>query len=349
MKFYKSGHPIHMREEDSAECDGRSLLKGFIKAAVLRNEPVHVLGFEVSEDELCTGLDSGTASRLVFHDGYSDPLQWLGQGKLSVQDYSAQNMRNRISQSDEPKVVTLVIDSLSWLLLHTPPTAVCQSLQELSRGGLKVKRVVALLHSDLHEQGVVGSVCHMATAVVTVTPVSGSVSAEAEPNGIVRTLLRRKTGRVSREGVVGSVCHMATAVVTVTPVSGSVSAEAEPNGIVRTLLRRKTGRVSREEEFYSVREDFSVQILRDLSTRKQPASDSRGETKQDDPAANLTFNLRLSEGERRARENLSLPFTFSEEKKSSLLQPRSGGGRILYEPDACDDFDQEDPDDDLDI
>lgn len=288
--------------KDSAECDGRSLLKGFIKAAVLRNEPVHVLGFEVSEDELCTGLDSGTASRLVFHDGYSDPLQWLGQGKLSVQDYSAQNMRNRISQSDDPKVVTLVIDSLSWLLLHTPPTAVCQSLQELSRGGLKVKRVVALLHSDLHEQGVVGSVCHMATAVVTVTP-----------------------------------------------VSGSVSAEAEPNGIVRTLLRRKTGRVSREEEFYSIQEDFSVQILRDLSTRKQPASDSRGETKQDDPAANLTFNLRLSEGERRARENLSLPFTFSEEKKSSLLQPRSGGGRILYEPDASDDFDQEDPDDDLDI
>ncbi|MGH0185795.1 UNVERIFIED_CONTAM: hypothetical protein FKN15_019047 [Acipenser sinensis] len=108
---------------------------------------------------------------------------------------------------------------------------------------------------------------------------------------------------------------MATAVVTVTPVSGSVSAEAEPNGIVRTLLRRKTGRVSRE----------------------------------DDPAANLTFNLRLSEGERRARENLSLPFTFSEEKKSSLLQPRSGRGRILYEPDASDDFDQEDPDDDLDI
>lgn len=288
--------------KDSAECDGRSLLKGFIKAAVLRNEPVHVLGFEVSEDELCTGLDSGPASRLVFHDGYSDPLQWLGQGKLSVQDYSAQNMRNRISQSDDPKVVTLVIDSLSWLLLHTPPTAVCQSLQELSRGGLKVKRVVALLHSDLHEQGVVGSVCHMATAVVTVTP-----------------------------------------------VSGSVSAEAEPNGIVRTLLRRKTGRVSREEECYSVREDFSVQILRDLSTRKQPAPDSRGETKQDDPAANLTFNLRLSEGERRARENLSLPFTFSEEKKSSLLQPRSGGGRILYEPDASDDFDQEDPDDDLDI
>ncbi|MGH0186850.1 UNVERIFIED_CONTAM: hypothetical protein FKN15_028484 [Acipenser sinensis] len=278
------------------------VLKYLCNLHCFSNEPVHVLGFEVSEDELCTGLDSGTASRLVFHDGYSDPLQWLGQGKLSVQDYSAQNMRNRISQSDDPKVVTLVIDSLSWLLLHTPPTAVCQSLQELSRGGLKVKRVVALLHSDLHEQGVVGSVCHMATAVVTVTP-----------------------------------------------VSGSVSAEAEPNGIVRTLLRRKTGRVSREEEFYSVLEDFSVQILRDLSTRKQPASDSRGETKQDDPAANLTFNLRLSEGERRARENLSLPFTFSEEKKSSLLQPRSGGGRILYEPDASDDFDQEDPDDDLDI
>ncbi|XP_041094287.1 elongator complex protein 5 isoform X2 [Polyodon spathula] len=220
--------------KDSSECDGRSLLKGFIKAALQRNEPVHVVGFEVSENELRTGLDSGAASRLVFHDGYSDPLQWLGQGKLSVQDYSAQNTRNRISQTDDPKLVTLIIDSLSWLLLHTPPTAVCQSLQELSRGGMKVKRVIALLHSDLHEQGVVGSVCHVATAVVTVTP-----------------------------------------------VSGSVSGEAEPNGIVRTLQRRKTGKVSQEEECYSVREDFSVQILRDLGTKKQPAPHRKGETKQE--------------------------------------------------------------------
>ena len=104
-----------------------------------------------------------------------------------------------------------------------------------------------------------------------------------------------------------------------------------------------------------------------------------------DPTANLTFNLRLSDQERQAKEKLALPFVFSKEKyptlpstfyenvplfktiktttnmhlysflficfdrKSALLRPGPGSGRILYEPDANDDYDQEDPDDDLDI
>lgn len=96
---------------------------------------------------------------------------------------------------------------------------------------------------------------------------------------------------------------------------------------------------------------------------------------QVDPTANLTFNLRLSETEREAKEKLALPFVFSKEKwgtfsqllyfllsfqplnvvtfasprKSALLHSGPGSGRILYEPDANDDYDQEDPDDDLDV
>lgn len=119
--------------------------------------------------------------------------------------------------------------------------------------------------------------------------------------------------------------------------------------------------------------------------------------------ANLTFNLRLSEMEREAKEKVALPFVFSQEKwgdvqycgaclvlssktelllyhnmccilyyyailemfliqmfltnflfiflnrKSALLHPGQGAGQIMYEPDANDDFDQEDPDEDLDV
>lgn len=36
-------------------------------------------------------------------------------------------------------------------------------------------------------------------------------------------------------------------------------------------------------------------------------------------------------------------------RKSALLRPTPGSGRIVYEPDANDDFDEEDPDDDLDV
>lgn len=36
-------------------------------------------------------------------------------------------------------------------------------------------------------------------------------------------------------------------------------------------------------------------------------------------------------------------------RKSALLRQGRGSGRIMYEPDANDDFDEEDPDDDLDV
>ena len=44
-----------------------------------------------------------------------------------------------------------------------------------------------------------------------------------------------------------------------------------------------------------------------------------------------------------------IPPLSSTPRKSALLHSGPGSGRIVYEPDANDDFDQEDPDDDLDV
>lgn len=45
----------------------------------------------------------------------------------------------------------------------------------------------------------------------------------------------------------------------------------------------------------------------------------------------------------------SVLFYASLYRKSALLRPARGSGRIMYEPDASDDLDEEDPDDDLDV
>lgn len=42
-------------------------------------------------------------------------------------------------------------------------------------------------------------------------------------------------------------------------------------------------------------------------------------------------------------------YIFFINRKTALLNPGQGAGRILYEPDENDDFDQEDPDEDLDV
>lgn len=56
-----------------------------------------------------------------------------------------------------------------------------------------------------------------------------------------------------------------------------------------------------------------------------------------------SFNLRLSDKEKEDRDKVELPFL----KKSGEVG--NGNGRIEYVPDDNDDWDEEDPDDDLDF
>ncbi|KAF8934452.1 hypothetical protein BGZ58_005686 [Dissophora ornata] len=63
------------------------------------------------------------------------------------------------------------------------------------------------------------------------------------------------------------------------------------------------------------------------------------ESQTSDPAANLSFNLNLTEEQRRAKNDTVLPY----------LKTQESTGAIYYEPDAADDFDDDDPDDDLTI
>ncbi|KAM3857665.1 elongator complex protein 5 [Diretmus argenteus] len=279
--------------QDSTSYSGRHLLKSFINAALSREEVVHVLGFEISEEELKNGLNGSSMKRLHFHNAYVDPLGWTEHPPFTVHQFTSNELTNLLKQTHQPKPVTLVIDSLSWILRHTSPPATCSTLQQLKKGGA-VRTIISLLHSDMHQRGMVGSVCHLATSIIIVTP-----------------------------GLRGD------------------------EAVAKTTRRSKMGKVMQDEEIFSIKDDLTVTIQSKPSHpgTKQPDPDEP----EADPTANLTFNLRLSDTERKAKEKLALPFVFSKEKKTALLHSAPGSGRILYEPDANDDYDQEDPDDDLDV
>lgn len=279
--------------QDSCRYSGRDLLRSFISSALDREEVVHVLGFEFSEEELKHGLKAPGLRRLHFHNAYSDPLGWMDHSTFTVNKFCFEDLTHLVKQGPLSKPAMLIIDSLTWILRHVSPPAVCKTLQQLKKGGA-VRAVIALLHADMHQRGTVGSVCHLATSVVTVSP-----------------------------GIKG---NEATAKIT---------------------RRSKSGKVLQDEEIFSIKEDLSVTILNKPRQLGHKQADS--EEQQTDPTANLTFNLRLSDAEREAKEKLALPFMFSKEKKTALLHPNKGSGWILYEPDANDDYDQEDPDDDLDV
>ncbi|CAB1415331.1 unnamed protein product [Pleuronectes platessa] len=279
--------------QDCAGYSGRRLLQSFISAALNRDETVHVIGFEVSEEELIGGLKGSSTQRLHFHDAFTDPLGWTDHPAFTVRQFNLDEVTHLVKQTSLPKAPTLVIDSLSWILRHVSPAAVCKTLQQLRKGGA-VRAVIGLLHTDMHQRGTVGSLCHLATSVITVAP-----------------------------GMKGD------------------------EAVAKITKRSKSGKVMLDEEIFHIREDLAVIVQSKASHtgHKQPDPSE----KETDPTANLTFNLRLSDTEREAKKKLALPFVFSKEKKTALLHSVPGSGRILYEPDANDDFDQEDPDDDLDV
>ncbi|KAF4110575.1 elongator complex protein 5 isoform X1 [Onychostoma macrolepis] len=279
--------------QDTAKCTGRGLLKCFINAALKRGEDVHVLGFESPETEVCAGLDRSCVQKLNFHKGFPDPLGWTCRSSFTVERFATQHITQLIKDTQQAKASVLVVDSLSLVLRHHDTLVFCQTLQELRKGGV-IKTIIGLLHSDLHQQGVVGIVCYLASTVISVT-----------------------------------------------------TANDERHSVAKTTRRTKSGKVMQEEEYFSVSEDATLSVQ---AKPRQPGHVQKGQdVSEADPASNLTFNLRLSEEERKAKEKVALPFVFSQEKKSALLRPTPGSGRITYEPDANDDFDEEDPDDDLDV
>lgn len=277
--------------QDSANHSGRPLLKSFIKAALNREEDVHVLLFEMSEKELEYGLKDAPVQRLHIHDAYKDPLGWTDEPTFTVQHFCLNYITSIVKQTSQPKIATLVIDSLSWIMRHISTATVCSTLNQLKKGGA-VRGIIGLLHADMHQRGTVGSVCHLATSLITLAP-----------------------------------------------------STTKDKCIAKMTKRTKSGKVLQDELLFSINEACTVTI------HKSNAETQQMEKKESemDPTANLTFNLRLSDREREAKEKLSLPFVFSKEKKKALLHPDSSPGRIMYEPDSNDDYDQEDPDDDLDV
>ncbi|KAJ3361614.1 hypothetical protein GGF31_002206 [Allomyces arbusculus] len=76
-----------------------------------------------------------------------------------------------------------------------------------------------------------------------------------------------------------------------------------------------------------------------------------------DPAANLPFNLRLTDRQREARERVVLPYMAVQHEpqpgtaatNAPAASSTAGGATIFYEYDVDDDFDDDDPDADLEI
>ncbi|XP_036751972.1 elongator complex protein 5 isoform X1 [Manis pentadactyla] len=302
---------------DSVEWEGRSLLKALIKKSVLCGEQVHILGCEVSEEEFREGFDSGINSQLVYHDFFRDPLNWSKTGK-ALPGGPLGALRAMCGKKDLGPV-TIALDSLSWLLLHLPCTTLCQTLHALS-----------------HQHSHPGPYPNAPFLPYISCPSPGD-STPVQHVHVLGLLHEELHG----PGPMVALSSLAQAEVTLSGTVGQASAHI--------LYRRPQQRPTHETLWFSILPDFSLHLQRGSPLESQLYPDLH--THPVDPMTHLTFNLHLSKKEREAKDSLILPFQFSSEKQQALLYPGPGQAtsHIFYEPDACDDLDQEDPDDDLDI
>ncbi|KYO41721.1 elongator complex protein 5 isoform C [Alligator mississippiensis] len=175
--------------EDTVDCEGRSLLQSFVAAAACRGECVHVFGFEVSEEEFRGCLDPRAAPhRVQYHDSFHDPLGWSGVGleALGAQESWFQGLRGTPGGA-----VTVVVDSLSWILLRQPSPAVCQAL-----AGARVQRMLVLLHADLHPPGLLGVLRSLARVVVALASTSQGLGVGRGSLHLASVFQRMRAGKV---------------------------------------------------------------------------------------------------------------------------------------------------------
>ncbi|XP_019628065.1 PREDICTED: elongator complex protein 5-like isoform X1 [Branchiostoma belcheri] len=304
--------------EDCVEHDGRPVFHCFCSELAKRCASVHLFHLEKPAD--CF-LEGANVSKIHLHDGFSDPLLWEEQNRDSSEDRidltSAPDFLGHVKKlSVKTSPVAVVIDSLTPYLLHCPGYVICRALHRLLRArldsdGVEIALVVAGFHGDLHDDSTAVALRHMATTWVQLQE-----GAESPTR--------------SREGA-----------------ESPTQDRACFHGTCEVLHRRKSGKVIRQDEEYHISAQWSL-TSRVQKAPVRPAAQPDQES-QVDPTANLTFNLRLTDTEKEARSRVVLPYMHHQRKKAPDKPAATPGGQIFYQPDDVDDFDEEDPDDDLDF
>lgn len=139
---------------------------------------------------------------------------------------------------------------------------------------------------------------------------------------------------VVSEGLLQAVTHLATCVLHLQPTQPCSCS---------VVLKKPSGKVTKAHEEFSLTPDFKIHGVKAAQKTAGPAK-VPAETPSSDPTpesllAASTFSLSLTEDQRRAKNELLLPHT----------RVQGEGGQIHYTPDREDDWDEDDPDDDLDI
>ncbi|KAJ3280877.1 hypothetical protein HK104_000350 [Borealophlyctis nickersoniae] len=213
--------------------------------------------------------------------------------------------------AESSQKITVLLDSLNSLILGHPLSKAADLVKRLSNLSSDVVRIIVPFHGDIPS-------LHSAPAMTI----------DAILAHLCTTYINvRHSKDVARgEDFV------------------SLDAQSPAGAVCDVIHKKKSGRVARELVYFEVSQSTGrliFTVFDDMKGMEEGVQQLKVSTAPaKDPTANLSFNLRLTEEQKSARSEVVLPYMKAQEVTSEPT--------IYYEPDD-DDYDEEDPDDDLDI
>ncbi|ORX98588.1 hypothetical protein K493DRAFT_406551 [Basidiobolus meristosporus CBS 931.73] len=307
--------------ESTLEQSNFLLLKEFVIRAGLSNRRVIWLTTENSVASLEKDLPGEL--RIVYVDAYTNvyakkndnsrqsPSLYVLKNASDLKE--AEVLLKKLTQSTNVPY-TLVLDSVSSFIRDSP-VKTFKFIKNIVDETKEPSNVIATYHADVPDP--TGSSGYSA-----LPHISSAFSQLASTRVVVKNVLEQDP--LDFEGPQEYITESSNSLAT---------------GKCEIEHKRKSGKVVRERIIFEVTPTggLSISTIVDKPVIPEPES----ETPEVDPMANLSFNLNLTEEQRKAKNEVVLPYLKTQENEVS--------GAIYYEPDEADDFDDEDPDEDLNI
>eukprot|EP01132_Coremiostelium_polycephalum_P008266 gene8266-10156_t len=318
--------------------------------------------------------------RLESSNFYSNPLSWIKEDEIKVQlqhqqqeqpiIYKSnetdkiiqvlQNIFNQVPSSFKEKPI-LYINSLSSYVYRHGISKTCNLLRTLSELNFTSTSVVGNSQKvenkksttttagiNKIETGIDGSLKRntpttSTTSNTTTTTNSTTSSRLSSSTRVSRTFhtilsLLHTDLHETDPSIQKQLQYISNVSIQVTPLPPKLRlSETLPHPYESTITivtKKRSGRVVRNVEYYYINKIGKIEFDSGESLQVKQQS------KEVDPTENLSFNLKLTDEEKKAKESVVLPYRHQGNNESTL---------IIEDPDQDDDYDDEDPDDDLDI
>lgn len=310
---------------DTVNQNGKPLLCCFVRSLLESADFIHTILWDMSPEEFVGAFDPHLRERIFCYDGFSDPLGW----ELSRND------------CDDSRVC--VIHQNSNIAQVVKSNLASHSSQNSNSGNVIKVAIVIKSLSRLLLWKSSSTVCTLLNQLYSNPPDTQTGYQVVQVIGLVHTDLHD-------DQTLNAINFLASSLLWITQDLEQKNSDPSVSWC-RILHKRRTGKVIRKVGSFTIDDNYELTEHEEkdwnassFTARMEPLA-----VQEVDPTENLTFNLKLTDNERHARSNLKLPYMYHEEKKSQVAVNSVGEGKVFYQPDEADDFDEDDPDDDLNI